>query len=89
MGFDRQAIERAVEVEVRPGQKARICTAEDLVVYKLISTRPRDYEDARSVVARQGSKLDRAYVERCLNEFEQVLDDSTLVSSFHELLRRA
>jgi hypothetical protein len=41
--YDEEAIHRAVEMEVLPGQKARLCTAEDLVIYKLIYkiARPR------------------------------------------------
>lgn len=89
LGFDREAIDRAVAVEVQPGKRARICSAEDLIVYKLISTRARDHEDASSVVARQRGQLDLGYVERWLREFEQALDDSTLVSTFREMLRRA
>lgn len=89
LGFDREAIARAVEVEVQPGKRARICSAEDLVVYKLISTRARDHEDASSVVARQRGHLDQGYVERWLREFEQALDDSTLVATFREMVQRA
>lgn len=33
LGFDREAIERAVEVEARPGRRVRVCRAEDLIVY--------------------------------------------------------
>lgn len=87
--YDEQAIHRAVEMEVLPGQKARVCTAEDLVIYKLISTRLRDHEDAGTVVLRQGSALDAPYVEGWLRQFELALDDSTLVDTFRGMLRAA
>lgn len=61
-------------------------TAEDLVVYKLLSSRPRDRENAAGVVLRQGPDLDCDYVRRWLREFEAALDDSTLVATFEELL---
>lgn len=68
-----------------PGLVARVCSAEDLIVYKLISTRLRDYEDAASVIRRQGDALDDAYVLDWLHQFEQALDDSTLVAEYRRM----
>jgi len=87
IGFDEEVLLRAVDVEVRPGLVVRVCSPEDLIVYKMISTRARDHEDARTVVARQSDVLDLGYVRRWLREFEIALDDSTLVSSFDEMVR--
>lgn len=66
-----------------------LVAAEDLVIYKLISTRLRDHEDAGTVVLRQGSALDAPYVEGWLRQFELALDDSTLVDTFRGMLRAA
>ena len=89
VGFDEEAVRRAIEVEILPGQRARVCTPEDLVIYKLISTRPRDQEDAESVVLRQGAALDATYVEGWLRELELALDDSTLLENFQRMRRLA
>ncbi len=83
--FDRTAINRARPVELQPGLVARVCSAEDLIVYKLVSTRPRDHEDAASVVRRQGDTLDDAYVLNWLRQFERALDDSTLVAEYRRM----
>jgi len=83
--FDAKAIRRAQAVELEPRLMARICSAEDLIVYKLISTRLRDYEDAASVIHRQGDALDDDYVLSWLHQFEQALDDSTLVAEYKRL----
>ncbi len=83
--FDAEAIRRARPVELAPGTTVYVCTAEDLLIYKLISTRPRDYEDAVSIIRRQGDALDDAYVMDWLHRFEQALDDSTLVSEYRRL----
>jgi len=83
--FDVEAIRRGRDVEVAPGVQIHACSPEDLVIYKLVSTRPRDHEDARGVVLRQGDGLDREYVVRWLREFEAALDDSTLVSAFEAM----
>jgi hypothetical protein len=55
--YDVQAIRRGQSVEVEPGATICVCSPEDLVIYKLVSTRLRDHEDAASVVRRQGDKL--------------------------------
>jgi hypothetical protein len=50
-----------------------------------ISTRLRDHEDAQGVIRRQGSNLDDKYVLDWLRQFEQALDDSTLVAEYNKL----
>lgn len=86
--FDEEALARAIDVEISPGQSIRVCTAEDLVIYKLISTRARDFDDAENVILRQGRGLDIAYIERWLTLFESALDDSTLLSTFRRMYGR-
>jgi len=86
--FDREVVERAVSVEVEPGSTIIVCRPEDLIIYKLISTRLRDHEDAAGVIRRQGRTLDDRYVLDWLKQFELALDDSTLVEEFEKLRRR-
>ncbi len=83
--FDEQALSRAVLANLAPRKKARVCTAEDLVIYKLISERPRDQADAESILARQGSKLDDAYIKRWLRQFEEAPQGSALVSEYRRM----
>jgi hypothetical protein len=83
--YDVLAIQRGRDVELQPGVTIRVCSPEDLVIYKLISTRLRDHEDAQGVVRRQGSNLDDEYVLDWLHQFEQALDDSTLVAEYKGL----
>jgi hypothetical protein len=80
--YDVLAIQRGRDVEVQPGVTIRVCSPEDLVIYKLISTRLRDHEDAKGVVRRQGANLNDNYVLDWLRQFEQALDDSTLVTEY-------
>lgn len=84
-GFDELALERGVVAELRPGLKARLCSPEDLILYKLISTRPRDRQDAETISRRQGDALDDEYVEEILRQFEVALDDSTLLETYREI----
>jgi hypothetical protein len=83
--YDVQAIQRACITEVEPGAAISVCSPEDLVIYKLVSTRVRDHEDAASVIRRQAEHLDDDYILNWLRQFEQALDDSTLVAEFKQL----
>lgn len=69
--YERQAIERAVRVEVA-GSSVPVATAEDLLIHKLFAGRPRDMEDAAGIVRRKAGNLDWSYVERWVSEFQEV-----------------
>ncbi len=88
VSFDAEAIRRARDVTLQPGLIASVCSPEDLIVYKLISTRQRDHEDAESVIRRQGEALDDEYVVTWLRRFEQALADSTLVTTYRRMRAR-
>jgi hypothetical protein len=83
--FDETAIARGRLIELQPGQTGRVCSAEDLIVYKLLSLRPRDNDDALSIIKRQQDALDDAYILRWLKEFERALDDSGLVRNYQQM----
>ncbi|HWN99019.1 MAG TPA: nucleotidyltransferase [Blastocatellia bacterium] len=83
-GFDVEAVSRKRKVEMI-AERIAVCTPEDLIVYKMVSTRPRDHDDVRGVIRRQQDRLDDDYVTSWLRQFEQALDDSTLVSSYRRM----
>jgi hypothetical protein len=83
--FDEAAIRRGRSIELDLGRVARACSPEDFIVYKLLAPRGRDYDDLVSVIQRQGDALDDAYVIKWLREFEQALDDSTLVKTYQQM----
>ncbi len=63
----------------------KVFSKEDLILYKMISTRPRDREDVQGIVRRQGDALDDTYILDWLQQFEQALDDSTLVAEYRRI----
>jgi hypothetical protein len=65
-------VARASLWEVEGGQLLT-CSAEDLIVNKALSGRPKDWADVEEVIARQGSALDADLVMR---EFIPVLQQS-------------
>ena len=81
-GFEEEAIARAVVYDVGEGCTVRLCTADDLVVYKCVAGRPQDVMDVESVVARQGDSLDVAHIRRWVEEFAQITEDGEIVARF-------
>lgn len=77
--FEKEAISRAVNRTVQ-GVDVRFCTAEDLILHKVVSERPRDREDARNVAIRRKGKLDLAYLEPRLKELAEGLDRPAILS---------
>jgi hypothetical protein len=81
-GFEEDAIARAVDYEVGPARSVRLCTAEDLVVYKCVAGRPQDLLDLDGIVARRGEALDIGHIRRWVGEFGRITDDPEIVARF-------
>lgn len=56
------AVERSVRTLLR-GRAVRVLTLEDYILFKVLSTRTRDVEDAQAALRRSGALLDRTLVE--------------------------
>ena len=54
--FDETALGRAKAIEIEPGQSVRVCTAEDLIVYKMVSVRTQDRVDVEGIIQRQADE---------------------------------
>ena len=85
--YECAAIARAVEVEVG-GEAVPFASAEDLILLKLFAGRERDLEDARSIVARQGVRLDWRYLEHWAEAFTDIPGREELPTRL-QALRRA
>jgi hypothetical protein len=83
--FDETAIGRARLIEIVPGRQARVCSAEDLIIYKMLSLRAKDQVDIETIIRRQSETLNDTYVLDWLRQFELALDDNTLVSRYREM----
>lgn len=68
--FEESAIARAAKLAI-DGQEMAIVTPEDLIVYKLIAGRARDYEAVAAILNASDmlSKIDSAYVRGWLDQF--------------------
>lgn len=83
--YERQAIERAVRVELE-GTEVPFATAEDLIIHKLFAGRARDLEDAAGVARRRGPTLDRKYLERWVAAFAELPGREDLPRRLRETL---
>lgn len=61
--FAAAAMTRALEGSLR-GRTLRVLSPEDFILFKALSTRERDAEDAAAVVKALGTRLDRPLLER-------------------------
>lgn len=86
--FELDAIQRAARVPVA-GVEVRVCTAEDLIVMKAVSQRPRDHEDILGVLRRQGEALDLTRLDRTLEALAADLEQPELADRWHEAKRAA
>jgi hypothetical protein len=64
------------------------CSAEDLIIYKLIARRPRDLGDVESVVARQWGRLDEWYLHESLSALGELVPDVDLVGTLRTIMRQ-
>ena len=72
--YAERALGRALGSALR-GQPLRLLTPEDFVVFKVLSTRELDLEDARSVLTSLGREIDRALIESELATLARELPD--------------
>jgi hypothetical protein len=80
--FEETAISRAIEKDIQ-GTSVRFCTAEDLILHKIISDREKDLRDAENIIARQKNKLDIAYLEPRIKELAEFLEKPEILQKWH------
>ena len=83
--FDCKVIERAQKIEIESSVTIKVCTAEDLIIYKMLSTRASDSRDFEGIIDCQGDALDDQYIIDWLKQFEAALDDSTLIDVYKKM----
>lgn len=83
-GLEEEFLARAIDVEIE-GTDVPFISPEDLIVTKILAGRSKDLEDARGILAKQGSGIDKSRVEVVLARIEQALDRSDLIDLFESL----
>ncbi len=81
--FEIDAIRRAREVWIA-GRGVQVVTAEDLVLMKIISDRPRDVADAEAIVRRRAGELDRSYLDPRIRELATALEREDIIDRWRQ-----
>lgn len=86
--FEIEALELASSWEIVPAVTLRTCSAEHLIVYKLIAARPHDIVDVDGIVRTQGDRLNIDCIRRWGREFAELKEDPDLLRPFDLALRQ-
>lgn len=87
--FEIEVLKRASRWRLSPTIELVVCSAEDLIIYKLVAGRPRDLLDVEGIVRLRWRELDLARVRRWTREFSGLLERDDLLSPFEAALRAA
>lgn len=84
--FEIGATQRAKKVELSPGYNLRLCTAEDLIVFKTFASRPLDLRDVEMTIVRQGDgNLDWTYIHEQLLPLLELKEAPDLINQLEAL----
>ncbi|HEY0872271.1 MAG TPA: hypothetical protein VGD94_02270 [Vicinamibacterales bacterium] len=87
--FEEDVLARATTWRTIEGTDLITCSAEDLILYKLVAGRPGDIQDVIGVVRRQHARLDVGRVREFGALFAELKEDPSLLQPFEDALRRA
>jgi hypothetical protein len=86
--FEKLATERAQPIELAPGFVLRLCSAEDLIVFKSFAARPLDWRNVEMCITRQGdSGLDWEYIYGQLKPLLELKEQPELLDQLKSLRR--
>ena len=83
--FAENVLRRAVTGSLR-GQEIRATSPEDFVVLKVLATRERDLEDARSVIETQRARLDESLIRTEIQQLAEEIPDHDIRGRFVRLI---
>ena len=88
-GYEEEALKRAVTGSINGSPPFRLISAEDLIIHKILASRPRDLEDAELILVRQHQRIDMGYVTKWLEAFGAIVENRDLLAELEEVLRKA
>ena len=87
--FEELAAQRAGDFEMLPGIKLRLCTAEDLIVFKSFAARAQDWRDVEMTIVRQGDEtLDWDHIFKQLAPLVELKEQPELLDQLEALRAR-
>ena len=86
-GHEEEVMRRAVDYELEPGKVVRLCSAEDLIIYKCGAGRPQDIIDVEGIIIRQRDELDLGYIRKWLRLYANGKPDPEILDRFEHAWR--
>jgi hypothetical protein len=83
-GYEEQIIERAISRDLG-GWSIQVCSAEDLIIQKVVAGRDRDWLDVEELLIAQHDRLDQAYIEGWLSQFAEALEKPEMLAGYQAL----
>lgn len=83
-GYEEQIIARAARRNLN-GFSIWVCSAEDLIIQKVIADRKKDWADVEALLIEQCGKLDEAYIENWLSQFAEALEKPEMLTVYRRL----
>jgi hypothetical protein len=87
LDFEHRAVARAIEFDFGIGDPLKICTADDLIVYKAFAARARDWEDVKSIAIRQTGKLNWPQIFDELTPLVELKEQPEILTQLREIER--
>lgn len=81
LSYEKDAILRAKAQEFGEAI-VRICSAEDLIIHKIVSERPKDRDDVKELIAKRRQSLDRAYLDPIVEGLSKELDQPDILDFY-------
>ncbi len=83
-GYEEGMVSNAVDYKTGSGAIVRFCSAEDLIIHKLIAGRPQDIRDIQGIIIRRASSLDLPYIRQWLKIFSEWLESDDVIDRFEQ-----
>ncbi len=86
-GYEEQIIARAVRRNLN-GFAVWVCSAEDLIIQKVIAGRGKDWPDVEALLIEQRGKLDESYITNWLSQFAEALEKPGMLAEYQRLVEK-
>lgn len=79
--MEEEALRRSVALRIG-GRSVQVCTAEDLILFKIGSDREKDWKDAEGLVKQNARTLDRGYLDPRIETLSRGLDRPEILNEY-------
>lgn len=86
--FEEAVVDRAEFREFLKGISLKVCSAEDLIVFKGFADRLKDWADIEGIIIRQGNSLDWKYIKTQLEPLCELKEAPHIVPRILELKKK-